>query len=58
MDTIQRLHEELAAQGATRVCISLLFGNAPTEREYDNMYPINNLRNLALHAATTNMVCI
>ena len=56
LDEIGRFHHELAAKGARRVTISLLFANAPTEREYDNMYPINNLRNLALDAAKTRFV--
>jgi hypothetical protein len=53
---ISRFHDALAGKGVRRVTISLLFGNAPTAREYDNMYPINNLRNLALDAAQTRLV--
>ena len=56
LKNISRLHDALAAKGVRRVTISLLFSNPPTDREYDNMYPINNLRNLALDAAETRLV--
>jgi hypothetical protein len=58
LDSIRQFHAQLAAKGVRKMTISLLFGNSPCEREYDNMYPINNLRNLALDAATTEMVLL
>ena len=57
-ETIRRFHAQLASEGVRRVTISLLFGNAPGATEYDDMYPINNLRNLALDAATSQMVLL
>ena len=53
---IRRLHSDLASKGSRRVSIAILFGNMPSDNEYDNMYPINNLRNLALRGATTELV--
>ena len=48
LEGIRRFHRGLAAKGARRVTISLLYGNAPSGNEYDNLYPINSLRNLVL----------
>ena len=55
---IRRFHSDLASKGSRRVSIAILFGNPPSDNEYDNMYPINNLRNLALRGATTELVFI
>ena len=52
------LHAELAELGVRRVTMSLLFGNAPSSNDYDNLYPINSLRNVALDAATTELVLL
>jgi len=53
---IRQFHSDVSARGAC-VTISLLFANAPAEaQEYDNLYPIQNLRNLALDAAPTSLV--
>lgn len=56
INRIRRFHKDLVAKGAHRVAISLLFANPPSEREYDNLYPSNALRNLALDVAKTEMV--
>ena len=56
--SIRRLHAELESKGVGRLTISLLFGNAPSEHEYDNLYPINALRNLALHVVATELVLL
>jgi len=56
LSSLRQFHAELAENGARRVTISLLFGNAPSSSDYDNMYPINSLRNVALDAATTELV--
>ena len=59
LNEIRTLHQELSANGARRVTISLVFGNAPqSPSEYDDMYPVNTLRNVALLAATTEMVLL
>ena len=53
---ISQFHSDVSASGAC-VTISLLFANAPAEAdEYDNMYPIQNLRNLAVDTAPTSLV--
>jgi len=53
---IRQFHSDVSARGVC-VTVSLLFANAQSEaEEYDNMYPIQNLRNLALDAAPTSLV--
>ena len=58
LNSIHTFHRELVLKGSRRVTISLLYGNTPAVEEYDNLYPINNLRNLALDAATTELVLL
>ena len=53
---IRRFHQTLATEGARRVTISLLFGNAPSKRAYDDLYPVNALRNVALKVVKTDLV--
>ena len=36
----------------------MLYGNAPSGTEYNDVYPINSLRNLALDAAQTDLVLL
>ena len=55
---IRQFHGGLAAKGARRVTISVLYGNAPSGTEYNDVYPINSLRNLALDAAQTELVLL
>ena len=56
LQRIRLFHQELAAEGARRVTISLLFGNASSKRAHDDLYPVNALRNVALEAAKTDLV--
>jgi hypothetical protein len=48
LQRIRRLHQGLADRGSRRVTVSLLFGNAPSNKTYDDLYPVNALRNVAL----------
>jgi hypothetical protein len=48
LQRVRRLHQELADRGSKRVTVSLLFGNAPSKKTHNNLYPVNTLRNLAL----------
>ena len=48
LQRIRQLHQKLADRGSRRVTVSLLFGNAPSNKAYDNLYPVNALRNVAL----------
>ena len=52
LQSIQRLHEELAVEGARRVTISVRFGNARLKKDYDTTYPINELRNVYTSSPT------
>lgn len=60
LDQIRQFHSSVSARGSC-VTISLLFANDNAQadpEEYDNMYPIQNLRNLALDAAPTSLVLL
>jgi hypothetical protein len=54
---ILQFHSDVSRLGAC-LTVSLLFANPPSDVEYDNMYPINSLRNLALDAAPTSLVLL
>ena len=53
---VKQFYAELVSRGVRHLTISILCGNAPSEDAYDSLYPVNALRNLALKAATSQLV--
>jgi len=58
--TIHELHAGIESLGKCRLIISLVYGLDPatTPIEFDTLYPINALRNIALLQATTPLVMV
>lgn len=57
---IRSLHREIESAGRSRLCISLVYAVDPrtAELEYDTLYPINALRNVAVRQAEAALIMV